>query len=134
MPDRGQVSLSLVEAAVGVLLVLAVTGGFAVAGPASAGDTPRLERYASDVGATLRVGSGDGRPPPVARAIADEPTFEETRAALDRRVRRLLPAGVLYRVSTPHGAVGYPVPDRGPVGRAVVPTRHGDVVVEVWRG
>ena len=130
---RGQLSLSLVEAAVGTVLVLAVASGFAfgVAGPD--GSTAQLETYADDTATVLADESprhgGTTRLDEVARSQA---SFERERAALDRRVDRILPANLLYRVETPHGAVGYPIPAGVPVGERTVATGYGRVTIRVW--
>jgi len=133
MRERGQLGLPVVEAAVGVLLVLAVIAGFAFGTPHPDGAQRQLDAYARDTAAVLAADAprhaGSTRLEEVAASRAN---FERERDALDRRVARVLPANCLYRVETPHGAVGYPRPPGVPVGSARVATANGAVVVEVW--
>ena len=130
---RGQLSLSLVEAAVGTVLVLAVASGFAFGVATPDGSAAQLETYADDTATVLADESprhgGTTRLDEVARSQA---SFERERAALDRRVDRILPDNLLYRVETPHGAVGYPVPAGAPVGERTVATGYGRVTIRVW--
>lgn len=130
---RGQLSLSVAEAAVGVVLILAVTTGFVLGVPEADTREPQLEAYASDA-ATVLAGEpprhgGTTRLAEVARSPAG---FERERAALERRIDRLLPDNLAYRVETPHGAVGYRKPAGVAVGVATVTTAGGDVTIRVW--
>ena len=130
---RGQLSLSVVEAGVGVVLVLAVTAGFALGVPAPDTETPQLDAYAEDAATVLaneppRHGGGT-RLDEVTRSPA---AFQRERDALDRRVDRLLADNLMYRVETPHGAVGYERPASAPAGGATVPTTGGEVRIWVW--
>jgi hypothetical protein len=59
-------------------------------------------------------------------------TFDRERAALERRVDRLLPDSLFYRIETPHGSVGYRPPAGVAAGVATVSTPHGAVTVRVW--
>lgn len=131
--DRGQLSLSLVEAGVGVVFVLTVALGFALGVPQPDTREPQLDVYAEDA-ATVLSGQaprhrGTTR---LAEVLASEASFERERAALDRRVERILPDNLMYRVETPHGAVGFEKPAGLPVGRATVTTVNGDVTIWVW--
>jgi len=130
---RGQLSLSVVEAGVGVVLVLAVAMGFAHDLPTPDTRDAQLETYAEDAVTVL-----GGEPPRhqgttrLAEVARSSEGFERERDALDRRVDRILPDNLLYRVETPHGAVGYPVPAGVPVGERTVATGYGRVTVRVW--
>jgi hypothetical protein len=131
--DRGQLSLPVVEAAVGVTLILAVAVTLAAGVPAADTRTPQLEAYADDA-ATVLAGEpprhrGATRLSEVTRSAS---AFERERTALDRRVDRILPDNLLYRVETPHGAVGFQRPADVLVGRATVTSLDGPVTVEVW--
>lgn len=130
---RGQLSLTVVEVGVGVLFVLAVTAGFALGVPAPDTPDPQLEAYAADAATVLATESprhqGATRLAEVARS---ERAFVRERAALERRVDRILPDNLMYRVETPHGAVGYRRPAGVPTGRATVTTLAGAVTVWVW--
>lgn len=130
---RGQLSLSLVEAGVGVVLLLAVTMGFALGVPTADTETPQLDAYAEDVATVLaneppRHG-GETRLAEVTRSPV---AFRRERAALERRVDRLLGENLMYRIETPHGDVGYRRPADAPTGHATQPTAGGDVIIWVW--
>jgi hypothetical protein len=133
MADRGQLPLALVEAAIGVVLVLAVGTAFAVGVPSPASEPTQLDAYADDVATVLASEpprhAGTTRLGEVARS---EAAFEREAAALDRRTDRILPANLLYRVETPHGSVGYPVPAGVEVGERTVATGYGAVTIRVW--
>ncbi|MFC6836761.1 DUF7262 family protein [Halomarina ordinaria] len=131
--SRGQLSLSVVEAGVGVVLVLAVTTGFVLGVPAPDTREAQLDAYASDAATVL-----SNEPPRhrgtsrLAEVAASPAAFDRERTALDERVDRLLPDNLLYRIDTPHGAAGYRRPAGVPVGRATVTTAGGDVTIRVW--
>lgn len=130
---RAQLSLSVLEAVVGVVLLLAVTMGFALGVPTADTREPQLDRYAGDAATVL-----SGEPPRhrgatrLAEVVASAESFERERGTLDRRVDRILPANLMYRVETPHGAVGFRKPANAPVGRASVTTVNGEVTIWVW--
>jgi hypothetical protein len=131
--DRGQLSLSLIEAGVGVVFLLTVAMGFALGVPQPDTREPQLDVYAEDTATVLHGEAprhqGTTR---LAEVVASESSFERERAALDRRVERILPDNLLYRVETPHGTVGFEKPAGVPVGRATVTTVNGDVTIWVW--
>jgi hypothetical protein len=133
-PDRGQLSLPVVEAAIGVVLVLGVTVAFTVGVPGPDRERAQLERYAGDVARTFPDGGTPGDRPLVERAFVDREAFEDEREALRDRAVALRPGGVRVRLVTPYGAVGPPRPPGVAVGRAALPTRAGAVRVEVWYG
>lgn len=133
MRDRAQLPLALVEAAVGVVLVLAVTAGFVLGVPSPAGTEAQLEAYADDTATVLATEPPRHQGATRLSEIARSPTaFQRERAALDRRVDRILPDNLLYRVETPHGAVGFQTPANAPVGRRTVATGYGEVTITVW--
>lgn len=135
MFDRGQLSLSVVEVGVGVLFVFAVTMGFALGVPAADTRQTQLDAYASDTTTVLA-----GEPPRHQGAtrlaeIARSPkSFEREQDAFARRVERILPGNLFYRVRTPHGALGFRKPAEITVGEATVTTVNGDVTIWVWYG
>jgi hypothetical protein len=132
---RGQLSLSVVEAAIGVLLVVGVAAGFTAGVTPTPSTEPRLDALAHDTVTVL--GSEPTAEGDAARlvALARTPSsFEEVREPTRDRIERLLPADVAFRVVTPHGAFGYPRPPGRPVGSATAPTRGGPVTVKVWYG
>jgi len=130
---RGQLSLSVVEAGVGAILVLAVAMGFALGGPQPDGRSAQLDAYAADAATVLA-----GEPPRhrgatrLAEVVGSPAAFDRERAALERRVARILPDNLLFRVTTPHGAVGFRKPAGVAVGSATVTTAGGDVTIRVW--
>jgi hypothetical protein len=130
---RGQLSFSIAEAGVGVVLVLAVAMGFAYDLPEPDTRHAQLETYAEDAVTVLA-----GEPPRhrgatrLAEVARSPETFERERDALERRVDRILLDNLMYRVETPHGVVGFPEPAGVAVGEATVTTVGGDVTVRVW--
>lgn len=130
---RAQLSLPVVEAALGVVLVLGVTMGFALSVNQPTGRAAQLDAYARDAGTVL------AREPPrhaggtrLSEVVRSPDAFDRERDALVRRVKRILPDNLLFRVVTPHGTVGYRRPDGVAVGVATETTGHGDVRIEVW--
>ncbi|GAB7092498.1 hypothetical protein JCM18237_27690 [Halorubrum luteum] len=130
--QRGQLSLSLIEAAVGIVFVLAVAASFGIALPDPGTTEAQLDAYASDT--TTVMANEPPRHGDETRLseVADEESFERERDGLVQRIDRLLPDNLLYRVTTPGGTVGFDPPRGETVGRATVVTSGGDVVVEVW--
>ncbi len=131
--DRGQLSLPLVEAVVGALLILTVVLGFGLGVPDPGTRRAQLDTYAGDAATVLAAdppaGTGGSR---LSAASRSTEGFVGERAPLAARIEALLPKNVLYRVETPAGSLGYPGPAGRPVGRATTATRYGTVVVEVW--
>lgn len=128
-------SLSAVEAGVGVVFVLAVAAGFAlgVDGSEAGVREAQLDAYAEDASTVL------AREPPrhtgatrLSEVARSEASFEREARALRRRVDRILTDNLLFRVSTPHGSVGFRRPVGVPTGEATVTTLHGDVTIRVW--
>lgn len=130
---RAQLSLSVVEAGIGVVFILGVAMGFALGVPSPDTRGAQLDLYAEDVGTVLA-----GEPPRhrgttrLAEIIASEEAFDRERAALERRVDRILPDNLMFRVETPHGAVGYRKPAGVSTGVTTVTTTNGDVTIWVW--
>ncbi|WP_311171422.1 DUF7262 family protein [Halobellus ordinarius] len=131
--DRAQLATSLVEAAVGALLVLSVVAGFlwVPAGVDSA--ETGLDETAEDTLAVLAAepptGTGRSR---LAAACRSPSSFETEREALRTRLDAVLPVGVFGRLETPHGAVGPAMPDGVPSGRAREATGQCVVTLRVW--
>lgn len=134
MRSRGQLSLPVVEAGVGVLFVVAVATAFAFGTPAggvSADD--QLDAYAQDAATVLaNEPPQHGDSTRLAEVAASQATFDREADALEHRVDRILPDNLLFRVTTPHGAVGFVRPSNVPTGVATVPTGNGPVTVWVW--
>lgn len=132
---RGQLSVSALEALVGVVLIVSVTLGFALDLPDADTREQQLERYADDTATILA-----GEPPRHANTsrlgeiVASHRQFERERAALRRRVDRLLPANVFFRIETDHGSIGYERPGGVQTGEVTITTTGGTVTVRVWYG
>lgn len=130
---RGQLALSVVEAGIGLLVVIAVVSAFGLGLPDPGTTEAQLDAYAEDAATVLANEpprhAGETRLAEVTRSAA---AFRRERDALDRRVDRILPDNLLYRIETPHGAVGYRKPSGVALGRAAVPTRGGEAVIWVW--
>ena len=131
--DRGQLSLSAVEAAIGVLLLFAATATFALGVPDPGTDGAQLDASAEDAATVL------SREPPrhagatrLSEVSRSQEAFEREREALSRRVERILPENLMFRVVTPHGAIGFQRPTDAPTGSATVPTLSGRVAIWVW--
>ncbi|RBI63614.1 hypothetical protein DMJ13_03515 [halophilic archaeon] len=130
---RAQLSLSVVEAGVGVVFVLGVAFGFALGVPSPDTREAQLDLYAEDAGTVLA-----GEPPRhrgttrLAEILESADSFQRERDALERRVERILPDNLMFRVATPHGSVGYRKPGGVPVGSASVTTTNGGVTIWVW--
>lgn len=131
--QRAQLSLSLIEVTVGVILIFAVLLGIVLGVPAPNTRDPQLEAYANDVITVLAADpprhQGATRLSEVARSPA---TFERERDELEHRTDRLLPDNLMFRIVTPHGAVGYQVPAGVSLGTARVTTMYGDVTILIW--
>lgn len=134
MRDRGQLSLTVVEAGVGVLFVVAVATAFAFGAPGGGvARGAQLDAYADDA-ATVLVNElpRHGDATRLAEVAASPAAFDREKRALERRVDRILPDNLLFRVSTPHGDVGNVRPASARVGVARVPTGNGPVTIWVW--
>jgi hypothetical protein len=125
--------MALLEAALGVVLVLGVVLGFGLGVGAADTQSAQLDAYASDALVLL-----ENEPPRHASAtrldevLASESAFEREQATLERRLDRILPANLMYRLETPYSAVGHPVPSRVPTGTAAITTVEGSVDLRVW--
>lgn len=130
---RGQVSLSIVEVGIGLLLVLTITAGFAFGVAPADSTSPQLDAYASDAATILANEqprhAGQTR---LAELTSSPDSFERERDVLAERAGRILPANVMFRVETPHGTVGDPLPSGVETGTATVATEGGDVTIRVW--
>lgn len=125
--------MALLEAALGVVLVLSVVLGFGLGVGAADTQSAQLDAYAND--ALVLLENEQPRHASASRldeVLGSEETFERERATLSRRLDRILPANLMYRLETPHGAVGHPVPSRIPTGTASITTVQGSVDLRVW--
>lgn len=131
--DRGQLPLTIIEAALGVLLLVGVTFTFALGVPAAPTKEAQLEIYAADA-ATLLANEppGHAEETRLRELISSESAFEREGPELARRVERVLPPNLLFRVETEYGTVGHRLPDGVPTGTATVTTTAGTVTIRVW--
>lgn len=131
--DRGQLPLSLLEVAVGVVLVLSLVATLALGVPAPETSESQLDVYAEDAVTLLA-----NEPPEHASStrlsemLVSPERFERERTTLDRRIDRILPDNLLYRLETPHGTIGYEMPADVTAGRATATTPHGSITLRVW--
>jgi len=131
--DRGQAPVTAVEAALGVLLLASVAFVFVLGLPASAADETQLDLYATDAATVLSSeGPRHADQTRLAELAASREAFQREQGALERRLDRLLPANVLYRIETEYGTVGHRLPADVQTGTATVSTVNGDVTVRVW--
>lgn len=131
--ERAQLATSLVEAAVGALLILAVVAGF-VWVPTDAGQSDaELDRLAADALAVLDAEppAGDGHSRLTAACRSPE-SFATEREAIRQRLDATLPTGAFGRLETPHGVAGEPQPNGIPVGEATLPTAGCTATIRVW--
>lgn len=131
--DRGQVPLAVIEAGIGVLLLVALAAVFAL-GVAPAGtESAQLSAYAQDAATIL----GNEQPrhqgqSRLAELTASESAFERERDELRRRAERILPDNLMFRIETRYGTVGHRLPSDVPTGTASVATGSGPVTIRVW--
>jgi hypothetical protein len=131
--DRAQLPMALLEAAIGVVLVLGIALGFGLGVPTPDGDAAQLDAYAGDALVLLEEEPPrHGNASRLAEVVGSEDAFDRERASLDRRLDRILPDNLMYRLETPHGAVGQPVPSGVPTGVARTTTVEGAVHIRVW--
>jgi len=131
--DRAQLSLPVVEVGVGLVLVIGVLTTFALGVPDADAREPQLDAYAEDAATVLASESPRHRGATrLGEVVQSSASFDREREALERRVDRILPDNLLFRVATPQGAVGYERPPGVTVGTATVTTTAGDVTIQVW--
>lgn len=130
--ERGQLATPMVEATVGVLLVVAVALAFGVV-PVETAETSTLDRRAADALAVLAAeppeGTGSSR---LTAACRSASAFDIEAEELDRRLRAILPEPLSYRLETPHGRVGRPPPTGVPTGTATLTTEGCTATLRVW--
>lgn len=131
--QKAQLSLSIIEVAVGVVLVFAVLLGFVLGVPAPNTRDVQLEAYANDAITTLAAEPPRHRGATRLSEVARSPAaFEREHDELEHRTDRLLPDNLMFRYETPHGGVGYQVPSGVSVGTARVTTIYGEITILVW--
>lgn len=131
---KAQATVTAIEAGVGVLLLLALSVTFALGAPgADPAAQAQLDAYAEDTTAILASEQPrHGDRTRLAEVTASESAFEREADALERRIERILPENVLFRLETEYGSVGHPLPDNVQTGTATVPTTNGPITLQVW--
>lgn len=131
MPDRAQLSTTLLEAAIATALILGVTTLVLLTGgpaPEPTGDRT-VDRYATDVGRLLTAAPGH---PPIRRVVATNHSYHLHRDAVESLVQSAVPPGYFYRVETRFGSLGSPKPSHIDAGHTTLETTNGTVSVWVW--
>jgi len=132
---RGQASITALEAGLGVLLLTSVLFTFALG--VSEGEQrqreTQLDTYADDV-ATLLANEPPrhGEQTRLAEVTASPEAFEREKDELERRIERILPDNLMFRVETAYGTVGHPLPADVSTGETTILTTNGDVTLRVW--
>ncbi|MFT4946856.1 MAG: hypothetical protein ACI8TL_001093 [Natronomonas sp.] len=132
---RGQATITAVEAGIGILLVLALSVAFALGSPGGAdqASTAQLDAYAEDAGTILaQEQPRHADQTRLAEITASQAAFEREATALERRIEEILPENTLFRLDTPHGSVGHPLPTDVHTGTATIPTTTRPVTLNVW--
>ncbi len=132
---RGQASITVIEVGIGLLLVLSVLFTFALGVPDGTDEQTQaqLDTYAADAATLL-----SNEPPRhqdqtrLAEVTKSQDAFDREKDELERRVERILPDNVMFRVETAHGTAGHPLPADVPTGEATVLTTNGEVTLRVW--
>jgi hypothetical protein len=133
--SRAQLSMTAVEAALGVVLVTSIAVLFALGVPGADDATAeaQLDTYAEDAGVLLANEPPQHLDQTRLSEVTSSPTaFERERDTLERRIERILPENLLFRVETEYGTVGQPLPDGVTTGETTVLTTNGEVTLRVW--
>ncbi len=134
-PDRGQASITVVEAGIGILLLLGVTFAFTLGVPTadSVKTETQLDRYADD--ATTLLANEPPRHQDQTRLseiTTSQSAFDRESEDVAERIGEILPDNVMFRLETQYGSLGYPLPDDVTTGEKTVLTPNGEVRLEVW--
>lgn len=131
--DRAQASLTAVEAAIGVLLLLGVTFAFALGVPSPPTERAQLDAYADDATTILTTENpAHGETTRLSEVVSGNETFQREKGTLTDRIDRILPPNVMFRLETPYGTAGQAIPNGVRTGVATAITPHGTVTLRVW--
>lgn len=131
--EKAQLSLSLLEVMLGVAFVFAVLLGVVLGVPTPDTHNAQLETYADDVATVLASEPTSHQKSSRLSELTRSPaTFERESDELTHNIDQLLPNNLMFRVETPHGAVGYRIPSGVSLGTTTVTTTNGDVTIVVW--
>jgi hypothetical protein len=127
---RGQLSLTVVEATVATLLILAVAVGFTLTPTPDLTDS--LDRQANDASELVASLPADGPGTLLGAACRSPGDFGSRAGRLHTTASTGLPSGAFVSIRTPTGSVGPEPPEHARVGtaRAVVPACTA--TVRVW--
>ncbi|MFC7204507.1 hypothetical protein ACFQJC_13350 [Haloferax namakaokahaiae] len=127
---RGQLSLTVVEAAIATLLILAVTASFAFTPSPPSEST--LDSEAANAAALLTTVPNDGTGTVLGSACSSEAELDSREDQLRSILASSLPDGAFVYLQTPVGTVGTPPPDSARVGTAPVVVPECSATLEVW--
>ncbi|MDS0242114.1 MULTISPECIES: hypothetical protein [unclassified Haloferax] len=130
--DRGQLSLTVIEATVATLLVLAVTTGFALAPPAAAPESDSLARQAADAASLVASVPAAGSGTLLGEACASPSDFDARATRLHEAASVGLPDGAFVSLRTDVGSVGRPPPETARVRTATAVAPRCTATLEVW--
>lgn len=93
----------------------------------------QLDRYAADAATILaNEPPRHGDQTRVAEVLESGESWERESEGFERRVDRILPDNVMFRIETAYGTVGTPLPADVQTGDAQVLTPNGDATLRVW--
>ncbi len=130
--SKGQLSLPVIEGAIGVIFLIAIVFTIAAGGATAAPAEPQLDAYASDTANLLAHSLPQHAGQTRIGEITNEEALKAEREVLKQRIDRILPAHLLFRVETQAGAIGFERPRDTPTGSARLYTQGGPVAVQVW--
>ncbi|WP_410765564.1 hypothetical protein [Haloferax sp. DFSO60] len=128
--SRGQLSLTVVEAAVATLLILAVTASFALTPPAPTTTAP--DETAARAATLLATTPADGTGTVLGAACGSEAELGTREDQLLAILASSLPDGAFVHLETPVGSVGTPPPSSARVGSAPAVVPECSATLEVW--
>ena len=132
---RAQAHVTVIEAAIGLLLLTSMTLGFALGIPGGDGHArqAQLDTYAADAATLLsEEPPRHGDQTRLAELTGSKDAFDREKDELANRLDRILPPNVMFRVETAYGTAGYPQPANVQTGEATVLTTNGEVTIRVW--
>ncbi|WP_430639236.1 DUF7262 family protein [Haloferax volcanii] len=130
--DRGQLSLTVVEAVVATLFVLAVAAGFALAPPAPTAESDALARQATDAASLVGSVPAEGPGTLLGVACGSPAEFDDRAARLHEVAAAGLPNGAFVSLRTEVGSVGRPPPETARVRTATAVVPRCTATLEVW--
>ncbi|KAB1197163.1 MULTISPECIES: hypothetical protein [Haloferax] len=128
--SRGQLSLTVVEAVVATLFVLAVAASFSLLPTPTT--TLSLDQQAADAASLVAEAPSDGPGTILGAACSSAGNFDARSGQLHTTASMGLPDGAFVSIRTSLGSAGRPPPESARTGsaRAVVP--ECTATIEVW--